>query len=302
LDTGLLERLAEVFEEVIPVNGKGEVIPHGVKLWERFPSLEAVKAHRELFEVGESSFQFEERGKVYLFKGKLIGEGIGVFLREEITLKKSLEEIKREAVSTLSHQIKTPLTVIKGNAELLLAGEKDEELLREIGKKAEEIEEVIEGVKRLFDGAQKFGVVNLSALAGEVCRSFERKAKEKGLEFVKEIEEVSLPAEGALFKQMVANLLDNAVKFTRRGRVRLVLKREFLRVEDSGSGVEEEVRERLFERFVKGKGSSGEGIGLSVVKEIAELHGWAVGYESSKGGSVFTVRFKGVAEDFGKET
>jgi two-component system phosphate regulon sensor histidine kinase PhoR len=100
---------------------------------------------------------------------------------------------------------------------------------------------------------------------------------------------------------MVANLLDNAVKFTRRGRVKLVLKREFLRVEDSGSGVEEEVRERLFERFVKGKGSSGEGIGLSVVKEIAELHGWRVAYESSKGGSAFTVWFKGVAEDFCKE-
>jgi len=164
LDTDLLNRLAEVFEEVIPVNRKGEVLNRGVKLWERFPSLEAVKAHRELFEVGESSFQFEERGKVYLFKGKLIGEGIGVFLREEITLKKSLEEIKREAVSTLSHQIKTPLTVIKGNAELLLMGEKDRELLREIEKKAEEIEEVIEGVKRLFNGAQRFEMVNLSAL------------------------------------------------------------------------------------------------------------------------------------------
>jgi len=90
---------------------------------------------------------------------------------------------------------------------------------------------------------------------------------------------------------MVANLLDNAVRFTERGEVKLTLSERFLKVKDSGRGIDEEIKGRLFEKFVKGRESCGEGIGLSVVKEIAQLHGWRITFESSEKGSVFTVLF-----------
>ena len=286
-----IRKLGRAFEELLIVDDKGEIVGRGEKLWERYPCPEAVRAHRELFERGESSFEFEERGRHYLFKGKRVGE-LGVFIREEITLKKEVEELKREVFSTLSHQIKTPLTVIRGNAEMSLEFGAEKEELEEIVKKCSEIEEILKGLQKLFERSGRFPLINLRPVALECVREFERRAREKGLEFKHSLKDVNLPAEPTLFKQLLINLLDNAVKFTERGRVEVELTEGYLKVSDTGCGIDEEIRERLFEKFVKGKRSNGEGIGLSVVKEIARFHGWRVDVESNKGeGATFTVYF-----------
>ncbi len=287
----MIEELGRAFEELIVIDSKGRIVGSSHKLWERYPAAEVVRAHRELFERGESTFEFEEKGRHYLFKGKRVGR-FGVFLREEITLKREIEELKREIFSTFSHQVKTPLTVIRANAELSLETGADRESLEEIVKKCKEIEELLEGLQKLFERKGNFPLVNLRPVALECVLEFKKRARGKGIELTYNLADANLHAEPTLFKQLLINLLDNAVKFTHKGRIEVELTDKFLRVSDTGEGVEEEVAERLFEKFVKGERSSGQGIGLSVVKEIAKFHGWRVGFESRRGeGTTFTVYF-----------
>ena len=290
-DTGLIYELGKAFEELLIVNRKGELLGRREKLWEIYPCPEAVRAHRELFERGESSFEFEERGRHFLFKGKRVGE-LGFFIREETTLKKEVEDLKRELLATLSHELKTPLTVIRGNAELGLETGAGKEELLEIVRKCNEIEELLKGLKKLFERPQKFPLVNLRPVALECINGFKSRAREKGIDLIYSLKDSSHRAEPVLFKQLLLNLLDNAFKFTRKGRVEVELEESYLRVSDTGEGIEEGIKEKLFEKFVKGKGSPGEGIGLSVVREIVRFHGWRIEFKSSPGrGTTFTVFF-----------
>ncbi len=290
-DTDLLSSLGSLFEELLLVDQKGNLIGREGKLWELFPSPEVVRGFRELFSQGETVFEFEEKGNFYVFKGRLVGK-VGVLLREDITVKKKLNSLKKEVISTLSHELRTPLSVIRGNGELLLELGYDKEVVEEIVRKTCEIEEVLKSLKKLFDGSKGFPVVNLRPIALQVLGFFKRRAEEKGLRLSWELSDTAVAAEPLLFKQLLKNLLDNAVKFTDRGEVKVFLSKDFLKVEDTGRGIPEELRERVFEKYFKGEGG-GQGIGLSVVKEIAKFHGWRLEVKSEEGkGTSFTVYFQ----------
>ncbi len=291
LDIGLLTSLGSLFEELFLVDKRGNLIGRDKKLWELFPSPEVLRGFRELFSQGETTFEFEERGSFYVFKGKLVGE-IGVLLREDATLRRELNSLKKEVISTLSHEIRTPLSVIKGSGELLLETGYDRETVEEILRKASEIEEVLKGLKKLFEGSKGFPLVNLRLLAYEVVSFFKKKAEEKGLNLVWELSDATVSAEPLLFKQLLRNLLDNAVKFTDEGEVKVLLSKDFLKVKDTGRGIPEGLRDRVFEKYFKGE-RGGQGIGLSVVKEIVKFHGWNLELESEEGkGTTFTVYFQ----------
>ncbi|WP_456455887.1 sensor histidine kinase [Thermovibrio sp.] len=290
-DTDLLSSLGSLFEELLLVDQKGNLIGREGKLWELFPSPEVVRGFRELFSQGETVFEFEEKGNFYVFKGRLVGK-VGVLLREDITVKKKLNSLKKEVISTLSHELRTPLSVIRGNGELLLELGYDKEVVEEIVRKTCEIEEVLKSLKKLFDGSKGFPVVNLRPIALQVLGFFKRRAEEKGLRLSWELSDTAVAAEPLLFKQLLKNLLDNAVKFTDRGEVKVFLSKDFLKVEDTGRGIPEELRERVFEKYFKGEGG-GQGIGLSVVKEIAKFHGWRLEVKSEEDkGTSFTVYFQ----------
>ncbi len=297
MGTGWLRELQSKFPEIAVVDLKGFLVGEGFKkLWDVYPFQEVVKAFEEAVREGESSASFTEGERTYLLKLSKVGDFV-VVLKRDITLEVELDEIKRSVVSTLSHEIKTPLTAIKGNAEfLLLYGEcSDPDAVKEIYEKAVKIESILSGLGKLFSTKiSSFEWVNLRPLTEEVLSSFVERAREKGVELLSSLEDVSLPADKVLYQQLLRNLLDNALKFTDSGKVRLELTPEFLRVSDTGRGIPESFLPKVFERFVKGEGSSGSGIGLSVVKEIARFHGWQVEAESEEGkGSVFTVYFQG---------
>ena len=297
MGTGWLRELQSKFPEIAVVDLKGFLVGEGFKkLWDVYPFQEVVKAFEEAVREGESSASFTEGERTYLLKLSKVGDFV-VVLKRDITLEVELDEIKRSVVSTLSHEIKTPLTAIKGNAEfLLLYGEcSDPDAVKEIYEKAVKIESILSGLGKLFSTKiSSFEWVNLRPLTEEVLSSFVERAREKGVELLSSLEDVSLPADKVLYQQLLRNLLDNALKFTDSGRVRVELTPEFLRVSDTGRGIPESFLPKIFERFVKGEGSSGSGIGLSVVKEIARFHGWQVEAESEEGkGSVFTVYFQG---------
>ncbi len=297
MDTGWLRELQSKFPEIKVVDLKGFVVGERfLKIWDVYPFQEVVRAFEEAVREGESSASFTEGERTFLLKLSRVGDLI-VALKKDITLEVELDEIKRSVVSTLSHEIKTPLTAIKGNAEfLLLYGECSEpDAVREIYEKAGKIESILSGIRNLFSSrVSAFEWVNLRPLAEEVIASFRERAEEKGVELRYFLEDVSLPADKVLFQQLLRNLIDNALKFTEQGRVEVELTSEFLRISDTGKGIPKNFLPRIFERFVKGEGSSGSGIGLSVVKEIARFHGWKVEVESQEGkGSVFTVYFQG---------
>ena len=297
LDTGWLRDLQNRFPEIKVVDLKGFLVGEDFKkLWDVYPFQEVIRAFEEAKRIGEGSASFSEGERTYVLEFKRVGEYI-VGLKKDITLKLEIEEIKKNVVSTLSHEIKTPLTAIKGNAEfLLLYGDcSEQDAVREIYEKTGKIESILSGISNLFSSkVSTFEWVNLRPLSEEVIASFRKRAEKKGVDLLFFLEDVSLPADKVLYQQLLRNLLDNALKFTEQGEVKVELTSEFLQVSDTGKGIPKGLLPKVFERFVKSEWSSGSGIGLSVVKEIARFHGWKVEVESEEGrGTVFTVYFQG---------
>ena len=143
--------------------------------------------------------------------------------------------------------------------------------------------------------------VDLAQALGKLVASWRTSARLSRHVLSVETESLSVHADPTRIEQIVANLLDNALKFTPHGqRVQLTLTREgneaVLRVSDSGPGIPAHLLDRLFEPFVQGnepgaRASAGLGIGLALVKGLAEMHGGSVSAENrAAGGAVFTVR------------
>jgi two-component system phosphate regulon sensor histidine kinase PhoR len=232
-----------------------------------------------------------------------------VLVLHDITSMKEVEKIKRDLVSSVSHELRTPLTSIKGFAETL-----EEEVE---GKNRHYVEIIKRNTDRLINivrdllllaqleekGAElEIEEVDLKALAEQTVRIFDAQAKEKNLALRLEGPADLPPVQADPFKieQVLINLLDNAIKYTDKGEVSLVLGRSdqdvTIAVHDTGIGMPKEKLPRIFERFYvidksRSRKTGGTGLGLSIVKHIALLHGGEVSVESSPGGgSHFRIR------------
>ncbi|MEW5761661.1 MAG: two-component system histidine kinase PnpS [Bacillota bacterium] len=238
-------------------------------------------------------------------------EGGVVALLRDITERRRLEQMRTEFVANASHELRTPLTSIRGFVETLLDGAIDDPQLARrflgiIDDETRRLSNLVDGLLDLARVEEKRAAfrrqpVNLRDLVERAVGMFERQTREKGLELTVEIPP-DLPAiegEPDLLARVVINLIDNAVKFTPRGAIRIrgraVENGVELEVEDTGTGIPAESLPRVFERFyrvdkARGRETGGTGIGLSIVKHIVERHGGTVGVESTLGkGSKFTV-------------
>lgn len=236
----------------------------------------------------------------------------------DVTRIKRLENIRRDFFANVSHEIKTPVTAIRGYVETLLDGEEhspedQERFLGVIGKQCSRLIGIIEdflALSAIEQGAEQ-GVIELSEgkvidlLQGavHVC---EAKAAEREIS----IETVCNPDITARFnqpmmEQAVQNLIDNAIKYSERGssvRVEGALngRKITLRVLDRGTGIAREHLHRLFERFyrvdkARSRSLGGTGLGLAIVKHIVQVHGGYVSVESTPGkGSCFTISLPAV--------
>lgn len=215
--------------------------------------------------------------------------------------------LRDDFVSNVSHEFKTPLATIEGYTVLLQSKTLSEE------RRARCVEKIIHNVKRL--GAMTGNILILSrldhgqALDGSAFFSLDEQIRQAILAFEGQwsrrkvdisvtLSEVMLFGNEELLAQVWQNLLGNALKFVEDGgRIGVVLRceegRAIVRVSDNGCGMPEEVLPRVFERFYQGESShagEGNGLGLSLVKRIVELHGGSVGVRSEPGeGSEFTV-------------
>ena len=220
--------------------------------------------------------------------------------------------LKENFLANTSHEFRTPLASIMGYAEVLheeeLPREEQREFLSIIRRSGDRLLNTVDmllEVSQLRAGALHLNPseVEVNVQVGEAVAPFREKAKEKGLAFAltasQEPIRAHLPA--PYFRRIVENLVDNAVKFTSSGQVRVVVREASaggvrVDVHDTGVGMKEEEAERLFDEFKQAsegisRTHEGIGLGLTIAGRLARLMGGDIEVESTRGGgSTFTLR------------
>jgi signal transduction histidine kinase len=223
------------------------------------------------------------------------------------TLGQVRQSLERERLFTsdVSHELRTPLMVIATSCELLAEaplGPREKEQVARIARASEEMRELVQTFLQLArdksNEAAFGGDRTLAGIAHEQASRWSVLMKEKGLDFQLTEEGQDDGRYNATFLGTVmANLLRNALHYTERGSVRLILEQGAFRIEDSGAGIPAEQHERIFQPFVRGLQARGEGLGLglSLVKRICAKQGWQVSLQSEPGHTRFRVTLNGDA-------
>lgn len=221
-----------------------------------------------------------------------------------------VDEMKTNFLANVSHEIRTPLSSIRSFSEILLTYGGGEEVEREfltiINSESERLTRLLNDVldiTKIESGRMEWhrDTIDLAALLDETVRTYDVPIAQAGLELRREIE-ANLPeisGDRDRLQQVVGNLLNNAVKFTRQGSITLRAGRMgdeiHVAVVDTGIGIAVADQERIFEKFrqvgeVMTDKPKGTGLGLSICREIMEHHDGRIWVESEKGrGSTFTI-------------
>ncbi len=235
-----------------------------------------------------------------------------VLLLEDVTAMRRLETVRRDFVANVSHELRTPVAIIRANAETLLAGAKDDpamagKLIDGLHRNAERLARILTDLLDLsrLDAGQyrlELGVVPVPAAIEQALTAVEPSAGQRGIRVdVAGPAGLAVRADPKALDQILVNLLDNAVKYTRpEGHVWVDARRDGdavrIEVRDDGPGIADKHRERVFERFYRADPSrareaGGTGLGLSIVKHLVESMDGEVGVEPNEpSGSIFWLR------------
>jgi two-component system phosphate regulon sensor histidine kinase PhoR len=252
------------------------------------------------------------------------GERIGTLLViADVTRIRELENVRRDFVSNVSHEIKTPITAVKGFVETLLDGALDNpddarRFLGIIEKHTRRLETIVEDLLSLSRIEQEdelakmvFEELGLRSVLESSIHLCKGKAESKGIRVSLECPETLMTKGNArLMEQAVVNLLDNAIQYSPGESSILVRARDegseiTISVADEGCGIASEHTERIFERFYRvdrgrSRAAGGTGLGLAIVKHIVQAHSGEVSVASRPGeGSTFTIHLKQAGLDQG---
>jgi two-component system phosphate regulon sensor histidine kinase PhoR len=242
------------------------------------------------------------------------GETPGVVLTfHDITRLKKLEEVRKDFVANVTHEIKTPITAIKGFAETLIEGALDDKdnalkFLETIKNNSERLNSLVNDLLvlsriELGDIAIDKTDVNIEEVVDSVIATLSEKAGSKGLHLKKQLSSdvTDINADRDRLIQILINLVDNGIKFTEKGRVTVEVQgkkmknedgeeKDFVEiaVEDTGAGIPRKHLSRLGERFyrvdrARSRELGGTGLGLAIVKHLVKAHGWEMKIESTEG-------------------
>jgi two-component system, OmpR family, phosphate regulon sensor histidine kinase PhoR len=228
-----------------------------------------------------------------------------VVLFHDITELKQLDQIRREFVANVSHELRTPLSILRGYIEVLLDEPEtpSEELARILSimeRHSKRLQRLVDDLLSLaqLESSQatlELSDVRVDELFNNLIRDWKEKLAAKNLKVIVDLtpEALTLRADGTRLEEVLYNLLDNAVKFSREnGQIHLRATSRgsdmVLSVADSGLGIGKEHLPRIFERFyradkARSRELGGTGLGLAIVKHIAQLHGGRVEAESELG-------------------
>ncbi|MHB1311846.1 MAG: sensor histidine kinase [Gemmatimonadaceae bacterium] len=239
-------------------------------------------------------------GRIFNVTVRALEAGGAVIALLDLTRLRRLETVRRDFVANVSHELKTPLTVVRGFAETLADDDPPADVRRQF---AESIAGHTRRMQRLVDDLLDLSriesggwvpdpqPVELAAVVGDDISAARATADRKGIELVVDLADdaTAIVADATALRQVVGNLVENALRHTVRGRVTLSTRRErggvTLSVHDTGCGISSEHLPRIFERFyrvdpARSREQGGTGLGLSIVKHLVEAHGGRVKAES----------------------
>jgi len=318
------------WEEVLNALGEGVLVLKGSEVtfanrflvenqlvredWKGKHYYEAIKSLPFISIVGRAlgkdslSEEFQYLERFYRVVSRRIEE-LFVFEVSDVSSVKKYEQSKREFVDNASHELKTPISVLRGIVETLLEEEEDQRKRRFLEKALRRIEQMQNLVEdlltltKLESGRERLNLseFKLRELVEEVYDSLEQEFVKREVSFENLVsEDFKMFADRQKLFLLLRNLIDNAVKYNKRGgkvwvRAKKEGNKQILEVEDTGIGIPPEHVPFIFERFYRvDKGRSremgGTGLGLSIVKHIVFLHGGEIMVHSKPGeGSRFSV-------------
>ncbi len=292
------------FEELCKLN------PYNRYFWEVLISSELNDLIKETLNIQKNLIrEINIADKFYLCSISFISEEETVILLYDITEHKNLQNIKKELVTNIIHELKTPLTSIRGFAETVfyeIGSPQHKRYLNIIISNTDRLINIINDLTTLSKLEQnetklELTDTNLEQLINNIIPIFENKLKQKNLNLKLEIQKNLKPikADKLLIEQLLINLIDNAIKYTEEGYIKISLyqddKKTYIDVEDTGVGIPKEYHQRIFERFfvvdkARSREAGGTGLGLAIVKHIVLLHKGEVYLESEPNiGSKFKV-------------
>ena len=219
-------------------------------------------------------------------------------------------EVQRQFTANAAHELRTPLSLIQVQLDLYNAARhpgNDEDTMQTIKMVTEQNDRLNKMVKTLLDMSElqtvgRDEVIAVDALVDEVLADLEPLAQEKNITLVENCKNITMRGSDILIYRMVYNLVENAIKYNHvDGQVIVTAYQEenhvHLSVEDTGSGIPEELKERVFEPFFRVDKSrsrelGGVGLGLALVREIVRVHDGSITVRSNpSGGTVFELQF-----------
>lgn len=335
---------ASMIEGVLSIDMKGKIFHWNKATCKLFDvaQTEGLKGHpfgeffknldlKEMYEEIKTTHEIQEReitlsnNRVLQIHGSLLSSPVkpqlGVlFVFNDITKIRELENHRKEFVANVSHELRTPLTAMQGFLETLLEHDIDSREMRDkflkiIQKHTSRLSQIIEDLLALSqfekegnESSIKFDIQNLKPVIENSIQINEVKAGRKNIKVEfnpKNEDSYTARINAHLLEQAISNLIDNAIKYSpSKTIVTVQLKKEgeFLKIiiKDQGPGIPEEHHARLFERFysvdkARSREMGGSGLGLSIVKHIAIIHTGDVKVESIEGkGTTFIIQIPAV--------
>jgi two-component system phosphate regulon sensor histidine kinase PhoR len=286
---------------------RGKTVMEVLRLHELAELVERAEAEKQVFDYELKVPELHERW--LQVNAAVISNSAGeregtILVFHDLTRLKQLERTREEFVANVSHELRTPLSLIKGYVETLIDGarnnpEVSEHFLRIIARNAERLDLLIQDlltISALESGRVQMSQqpVSLHATAEKVLADLKTRAESRQVTLKNDLPELTANADEGRLEQVLANLVDNAIKYGRmQGSVVVsgkLLEGEKIEisVRDDGPGIPPEALDRVFERFyrvdkARSREQGGTGLGLSIVKHIVQNHGGEVWARSEPG-------------------
>jgi len=318
-----LEKIVNnINEAMIVIKGTGEIVHYNKSFIQMF-NLENISKNMfywniikspELLEfindvvtnnnIGTVELKYNQ--KFLLMSSTVIKESNEyIFLIYDITQIRNLYEIKKDFVINVSHELKTPLTAIKGYIEMLYEEKKDQyiDIIKNHTERLINIVNDLVTLSKLENEKEYLAVekVQLYHLVLNIKKLFTPKLQEKNLDLIIDIsEDLIIFSDYFKLEQVFINLLDNGIRYTDKGYIKVSANQKenkdiYIIVEDTGIGIPKDKLDRIFERFYvvdksRSKQTGGTGLGLSIVKHIIQLLGGKIEVSSIQNkGTKFTI-------------